>query len=385
MALALFLSTMLAVSSQPAAARPPAEGPPIIITGKKLEDTEAALRACLERKCPPDEDIDASLAHAENLFVAGDHHKARTILRRSLDRNRKHAAAYPVPVSDLYRANGVVANHLGFEEDYERSSWGALTALKKGIAEADHRHLGARMEIARMTARTDGLEEGVRAYASVARDAEKAGRPDIAALARLRGAAMADRVRRSDSNRRRILAIASLTAPETRYAALMAKLYLARLAAEAGKISEAEALVREVAGTGFEAPVLVYAPLYQLNVQEIGNNPLELSAAAGSPARRYGGNFDDMWIDVGFWVQPHGKVSDLEVLRKSGGASWAAPLLKSIRGRLYGPLAKPSYRVERYTYTSSWEMQGGSHIRRRSPKARVEYLDLTARETAPPS
>ena len=102
------------------------------------------LRACLERKCPPDEDIAATLAHAENLFVAGDYEKARAVLRRSLGRNRKHSDRYPVPVSDLYRANALVANHLGFEEDYFHSTWGTLGALKEGMPDSDWRLFGAR-------------------------------------------------------------------------------------------------------------------------------------------------------------------------------------------------------------------------------------------------
>lgn len=36
-----------------------------------LTDTERALRECLARQSPPNEDIGAALGHAENLFVAG--------------------------------------------------------------------------------------------------------------------------------------------------------------------------------------------------------------------------------------------------------------------------------------------------------------------------
>jgi hypothetical protein len=84
--------------------------------------------------------------------------------------------------------------------------------------------------------------------------------------------------------------------------------------------------------------------------------------------------------DVGFWVEPSGRVSDIEMLRKGGDSSWAAPLLRSIQGRIYAPLADPagSYRVERYTYTSLWQSVTGTRLRQRSPAARIEYLDLTA-------
>jgi hypothetical protein len=64
----------LALAATTAAAPPPAarqDQQTIIVTGRSLTDTERALRDCLARKCPPNEDIDASLAHAENLFVAG--------------------------------------------------------------------------------------------------------------------------------------------------------------------------------------------------------------------------------------------------------------------------------------------------------------------------
>lgn len=392
MELAIVFASVLAVAAPPpaAAARPATDGPPIVVTGRRIQETEAALRACLARRCPPKEDIDATLAHAETLFVGGDYRKARATLRRSLRRNRNQAAHYPEPVSDLYRANALVANHLGFEGDYVRSTWGILAALKEGIAEPDARHFGARMEIAAMTARTRGLDAAERVYSALAGDAEKGGRRDIAAIARLRAAALAHRQAPSEGARRRLLEIAGSTAPETRVAALMAKLFLARIAREAGRSAEAEALIREVAAVGFKAPVLVHAPAYELTVQELpGATPgdirgLDNLTGLGNPARRYGGNFDKLWIDVGFWVQPNGRVSDLEVLRKSGDPSWAEPLLRSIGGRLYAPARDASYRVERYSYTASYEDQTGTHLRLRSPRARVEYLDLTLGEGAAP-
>lgn len=383
MGLGLVFYAAAAASAPSAAPLPASEAPPIVVTAKRLPETEAALRACLERRCPTNEDVDATLAHAENQFVAGDYREARTTLRASLRRNRKHAGAYPEPVSDLYRANALVANHLGFDEDYVRSTWGILQALEEGLPEPDARHYGARMEIAAMTARVRGLEEAEEVYSGLARDAEKGGRPDFAAMARVRAAALAYRQMRTEENRRRLLEIARSPAPETKVAATMAKLFLARMAREAGKTAEAETLLREVAGAGFKAPLLVHAPAYELNVQEMGeatDRDVHGSgnlAALGNPARRYGGNFDRMWIDVGFWVQPNGRVSDLEILRKAGSASWAGPLLASIGGRLYAPALEPSYRVERYSYTASYEVQTGSHLKQRSPRARVEYLDLT--------
>lgn len=383
MAFVQLLPALLAASEAEPPVRPAVQAPPIVVTGKRIEDSEARLHACIARGCPPDEDIEATLAHAETLFVAGDYAKARSALRRSLQRNRKHAALYPEPVSDLYRADALAANHLGFERDYHRSTWGILSALRKGIPNQDARHFGARMEIAAMTARLRGFAAAEGLYAGLARDAERGGRPDIAAIARLRAAGLAWQRMPPAATRRELQRIASSTAPGSGVAARMAKLYLARIAQDAGKTAEAEALIREASGSGMARPVLIHSPPYELTVREFEDKVGEpVNAARGNPARRYGGNFDKIWIDVGFWVQPNGRVADLEILRKSGEASWASPLLKSIAGRLYAPAPDAAYRLERYTYTSGYEDQTGSHIKLRSPRARVEYFDLTPDEGA---
>jgi hypothetical protein len=74
-ALTLGASAALATAQQ-APAPAAANSPPtrdVVVTGVRLKDTEAALKACIARKCPPKEDIDATMAHAENEFVAGDY------------------------------------------------------------------------------------------------------------------------------------------------------------------------------------------------------------------------------------------------------------------------------------------------------------------------
>src|SRR3954452_19851125 len=93
----------LALAATAANAAPPRQPQPdeqmIIVTGRSLSDTERALRECLARKCPPNEDIDASLAHAENLFVAGKYGDARRVTLASIGRNHSYRKTYPVDVS----------------------------------------------------------------------------------------------------------------------------------------------------------------------------------------------------------------------------------------------------------------------------------------------
>src|ERR1700710_1139442 len=91
----------LTAFSMPAAAQekpqtPPAKNNDIVVTGVRLQDSEKALKDCLARHCPPTEDIAATLAHAENEFVAGDYHDARKTLQSSVGRNKRFAKNYPV-------------------------------------------------------------------------------------------------------------------------------------------------------------------------------------------------------------------------------------------------------------------------------------------------
>lgn len=108
----LVILLLMTAGSSPAIAKHEAQRE-IVVTARSLKDTEANLKACLARKCLPDQDIKATLAHAENQFVAGDYRNARSTLANALGRNRKHKEKYPIEVSDLLRANGNVATHLG--------------------------------------------------------------------------------------------------------------------------------------------------------------------------------------------------------------------------------------------------------------------------------
>jgi hypothetical protein len=379
------LPALLALAAPAPGPGTAASTPSIVVTGRA--DARRTLEECLARHCPPDKDIDATLAYAEQQFVAGDYHEARTTLLRSLKRNRGEARRYPVAVSDLHRANALVANHLGLERDYYISTLDTLAALKAGIPVQDYRHFGARMEIGAMMARIGNPDTAANVYASLAKDARNAGREDIAAMAELKKAWLDYRRSPTPSTRKRIEAIARSVEPGRRWAAMTAKLYLAGIARAEGREAEAEALTAEVGAQNGAAPSLLYAPPYELAVREIesSTDPGQLDMLGGY--KRMSDSFERKWIDVGFWVQPDGRVGDVEVLRSEKGSDWARPLLHSIAGRLYSKTASqaPFYRVERYTYTAGYELQNGSRIERRSPKARIEYLDLTAAPAPPPA
>ncbi len=379
--------------------------PEIVVVGQRIEDAEAALNACLARNCPANEDIDATLALAEVQILAGKYRNARTTLLGSLGRNKDVAKRYPVPLSELYRANGRVAAHLGIDRDYYRSTWGIYRSLKEGLPNADERHFTARMEIAEMMYRTRGHTRARLYYDAVARDARAVGRPDIAAIAELRSVLnhLPPYMREE-----RVQEIANAKDPKVRAAALQAKLALARMAYERNDAAKAAAMLRDLATYNLKRPVLVYSPPYAMVVRDrsgdadlgVASDSAPGSGGLGNPDGPNGGitatsslplaqfsstnrmsrNFEDMWIDVGFRITPDGAVSDLKLLRSRGDVYWAEPLLGSIRGRRYTPgvaNSPASYRVERYTYTAGYEGKSDSRLAGRSPAARVEYLDLS--------
>ncbi len=150
----MIVTTLAALSLASSASLPPTPRDDIVVVGRAITEARQSLDACLARHCPPNEDIDATLALAESQLVAGKYRDARSTLQHSLGRNKREADAYPVPVSDLYRANGKVAANLGYDDDYNRSTWGIYRTLRHGLPDAKDRHYSALMEVAEMLAAT---------------------------------------------------------------------------------------------------------------------------------------------------------------------------------------------------------------------------------------
>lgn len=385
---------------------PGPQDPSIIVTGRNIQDKKAALASCLTRRCAPNEDIDATLALAETQLIAGNYHAARTTLLAALNRNKDEAAQYPIPLSDLYRANGRVAADLGIDGDYYRSTWGIYRTIKYGLPSDQVRQFSALMEVAEMNYRTRGHERARIYYEKIADEARKAGRPDIAAIAELRSA-----IRHLPPNSSwqidAIKRVAGLQGQDMRAPVLEAKLALARMAYARGDEPQAEAIQSELASLNLNRPILIYAPPYQMNGRDsprgseiegaVQNNIVNVTSVEertgrGSPvtftghgSRTFGTSrlapvVDDMWLDVAFRVTPEGKVANVEVVRSRGDRSWAKPLLASIQGRRYTPAdpnSPTAQRLERYTYTSGFERKSETHSRGRSPDTRVEYMDLS--------
>ena len=397
---ALFAATS-AVAPNSASAAPEDPGTPtIVVTEERIRDYRDRLAECVARDCPTNEDADASLALAETLFLEGDYHESRDVLRASLRRNADNAGNFPEPVSDLYRAHARLSRHMGHVNDTRRSTYGILSALKEGLPEEDYRHFTARFEIAEHLIQSGNIIGARRELTRLEEVAREAGRDDVVALAEIRGqwfdyiaAINGESGNDPKDVKLRLLRMTRLTEPPQRMLETGARILLSRIYRSEGDDTRADALLAEIgqgnARTGGPRRLL-FSPAYELQVQQI---PPMQGAASLAELISFGGgyaeqsdNFENTWIDVGFWVMPDGGVTGLEILRRGAGPGWADPLLESIRGRRYSPAAEASYRLERYSYTADLERVLRSHIPQRSSRARVEYLDLTTGETpgAPP-
>lgn len=351
----------------------------VVVTATRLEDTERALKDCLARKCPPDQDIAATLAHAENLFVAGDYESARSTLRRSHDRNRRFAAQFPTQVATLERAASRVASHLGQNDELRLGAISSLEALKAGLAPDDWRLLGGKIEVADAFALLGRYQAAEDMFREIAERAHRQHLPSIEGFALLRIVALYEAYAQSEpgdfAGAVRLAAkdLARRTDPALRPYARAAQLIAARQDARFGDLRPVEALIAQY-GDDFRTtrPVLIYTPSFSLLDEVLPR------AEGGNALRSLSQAVTGQWIDVGFYVQPNGQVSDVEILRRSPElrrADWPTLVTSSIKRRRYLPLKRDPNdvgirRVERFTLTSA--LSGGTAELARSENTRAK-------------
>lgn len=382
---ALLALAALAAQSTPSQTSPQEEGANIVVTGHSLRDTEKALKDCIARQCPPDQEIDAALAHAENQFVAGDYHGARSTLTSSAGRNRRYAKQYPLPVSDLLRANARIAAHLGEGEAYRIGTIDSMQALKAGLGEDDPRVLAAKVEIGDSLMTFRRIDYARQIYSEVIHDAGRLKQYRVQGFAMLHLASMFTQLAETDSNwlgsaRNALDKLIASQVPEHRPFVMAARMLKARLDARRGDTKALDALIAEMHAAPSEKPLLLYAPPIKT-----GLSPVTDQTGGSTTQRMQMASVEDQWADIGFWVSPDGTPTDVDILRTSPGnqPGWLKPVIEAIKGRRYAPLKREKgdpgiLRVERYTLTARWSSnETGTHMRTRSPEARIEMLDLS--------
>lgn len=407
---ALLAATTTLAPATPANQTPPEanraserEAATVVVTATRLADSERALKACIARKCPPDQDIQATLVHAENLFVAGQYKAARSVLLKSRARNLRFGADYPEPVAGLLRANARIGAHLG-ESDTDRfDTIVAVDVLKRAFPADDPRVLQGRLDLADYWVRHGDVDTALGIYRQIERLAGD--RPVIRGTALLRQLIVFDRVgdivARVDGRDLKRVETALL---EDRDPALAPFQFAARLIAarRATKAGDSKALDQVLADyrrnpLAGERPVLISAPTIDLGtvlpsfanlggytsssgIGRVDATGVDVRLLRTPPSSLY----EDQWIDVSFWINPDGTVSDAGVLREGPQTDsyWQKPVLQAIAGRRYAPFDPATrqfaqLRVERITFTSVWTDVTGTRQRVRSINPRIESLDLT--------
>lgn len=380
------IGTLLATTAMPAFAAEEKERE-IVVIGQSLKETEKNWQDCIARGCPPDEEIKAALAHAENQFITGDYRDARSTLNKTVGRNRKHGDNYPIEVSDLFRANSRIAEHLGEGDAFRLSVLDMRDTLRGALPENDPRVMVAQIEVGDSRTKLGYPKEAIRIYEDVAKKALAAGHGRVATFANLRKF-MLEYVMASDTDASGemkkavagIREIATKPLPGAEDFAMVAEVTLARIDRDEGKSESTAAIVKRFAERGgVNRPILLSSQPIKVEGQAKktgeSNNVLSVN----------GGILEDRWADIGFWINPNGLVSDVEVLRASGNTNWIKDVATSIKSRIYAPLktkdtetAPGFYMIERYSLTAHYmDETTGTRIRTRSASPRIERLDIT--------
>lgn len=374
MIIALLLQAAVAASGQSS---------DVVVTGERLDATEKALRACVARECPPVADINATIAHADNQFIAGDFAGARRTLLASRERNKRFAAQYPVAVGELLRVDGFVAQLVGQPEYARIGTIDSVDALKKGLAPDDELIAKQRLEVAEIFMRQGRGRTAVNMLDAIAERAHEQGWSRVEAEARLRAAALY--AARSTSApelraqaRERLAQLRAMTAPEAKAYADAAVLIDARIAQLDGD-EQALALARAKAqATKVDRAILVYAPTVDLGQALI----------VGNVSRVY--DAKDQWVDVRYTVAPDGSVRDLTELNRGKDANgrWIDVAKDSVVNRQYLPLAQAAdgpgmERLERFVLVSALDTRVGSRLRLPYGTPRLQSVDLSPLDAAP--
>lgn len=351
------------------AATPPAAVPQdIIVVGHRAEK---ALAECLARKCPPAEDVEASLQASVEQFADARYEDARRTLQRAIDRNRDHAAALPGPVSSLHATLATVAEHEGRPRVWEAAARNNMRVLRQHLGPD---HPATLIEALGFADNLIGLKSAVladRIYRRVQRLAADSGQTELAAGAAFRRAWLM-MIRRHDTDARRLADEAvAIAGPGDRQIAELREVLRMQIAVRRGDDGAVDALAARLRQSEDRTPRL----LYQMPVDDM-EPPGIADKGSSLPIRT---------ADVGYWIRPDGHASEAEVLRTSGLSTWAPAILKQVNGRRYVPLAVEAghpgiYRIDRFTVRAEFGLPKETRIPGRVGPATVHVVDLTETE-----
>ncbi|PZN94904.1 MAG: hypothetical protein DCF31_08075 [Alphaproteobacteria bacterium] len=358
--------------------------PTIVVTAPRA--TDAALEACLARRCGTRDDAVASIQHAQAQFADGQYPAARKTLRASLHRHQGATAQDPRAISALWHALARVTLHNGDVEEYRRAAMRSATILANATSVTPQERQMGEMQIGDAMAATGDSDGAARHYRRVGKMAADQGDIELEQLMTLRAIYARSGIHGRSAVRSalaREMEKSGLT-PHARTVALAltAQLQDKDASAAVGKLDD----VPVQAG---DAPtLLLWTPKDKLTEQReaiaraLANNDstlLRILMPRSSEVRPY------HWADIGFWIRPSGRVEGARMLRGKADESWAKDVVKLVQGRRYAPFeaepgAEGRYKIERVTLTYDHMTPGGSLIRRRSGLPSYQFEELKAEE-----
>ncbi|WP_265563432.1 hypothetical protein [Sphingomicrobium arenosum] len=373
----MLLSVLLATASPITQTAPqPSDPDTIVVTGYALDESKAALDACLARDCPPDEDVDASIVHARNQFAAGDLRGARATLESTVRRNRRESDRFPVHLYNAHNGLGMLNTHLGATDKAQSSRYAALRALKDGLPENDPFIFKARIEAALDEVARDQITRAETMFDDIAEDARDLGYAEIAALADIhRSRILLVNSRQRDAGRllAAIVRDEANISPDLR---LKANLLLALAPERYRDDIETDAITARLGGEVDQLVLVDSPPLVPggrgVNAEQLFKDGMG-PAQNASANRRPMGSMENQWADFAYTVQPDGSVTDVELIDAPADNHWTDQVLAHLEGRRYAPHGKPEAieRRERFLLTGKLEVRTGSRLQQFGPD--LEY------------
>ncbi|KQT31906.1 hypothetical protein ASG29_08465 [Sphingomonas sp. Leaf412] len=355
---------LLAQISTPAAA----VADDIVVTGRRAE---RELAACLARRCPPAEDIEATLEASVAQFADGRYVDARRTLQRAIRRNRDQAATLPGPVSSLHATLATVAEHEGDRDLWLRSARDNVLVLRRHLGEGHDATLTQELAFGDNLIGLGSPTSASDIYRKVQRIATERGETVLAASAAFRRAWLAALSGREKEARRGADESVALAGSQKQAMSELRDILLTRMAVRRGDADAVDLLAARLRRSAKDTPQLISAP----PVQNI--NPVN-TGVQKDPWNNPNAGF----ADVGFWIRPDGRTTGVEVLRNAGLGQWAPGIVGQVTQRRYVPLDVPAgapglYRIDRFTVRATMGVPTGSRIRQRIGDLSVHVVDLT--------
>lgn len=357
----------------------------IVVRGKR---TEEALAACIARDCSTPDDTRLSIAHAETQFARGRYMDARSTLAAALRRQKRNAATFPRSVAALYEARSTVELHRGDMDAYRTSVIGQTRTLRAHLPKDDPQVLLTAIQLGDFWAKNGKPRDARRQYEAAAKGYRLSGEGKLAALTTLRVAAVDLQLRNRDAATERLKHVDGTPFADDPSVRQLRAVIAARIALSRGDETGVDRLLAALRTDPANPPVLVKEGLVSGDVgTRVRNNVFGPIAMVPGDSRPLGFVF---WADIGFTVAPDGSVSDAEILRGSRARGWTKAYLKALGERRYAPLNLPAghpglYRVERYSWRSSYTYPPGARVARLTGGADVEIVDITRSEAPVPA